>query len=77
MIRIDCCKEEWRSELAMLCDRPAYPPAAEKAAAGIIADIRSRGVEAICEYAEKFDHVKLTFEQFRISEEEIDVPLIL
>ena len=72
MIRIDCCKEEWRSELAMLCDRPAYPPAAEKAAAEIIADIRSRGVEAICEYAEKFDHVKLTFEQFRISEEEIE-----
>ena len=71
MIRIDCCKNDWRSELAVLCNRPAYPPAAEKAAAEIIADIRARGVEAICEYAEKFDHIKLTFDQFRISDEEI------
>lgn len=72
MIRIECCKKDWRSELDALCNRPAYPPAAEKAAAEIIADIRARGVEAICEYAEKFDHVKLTFDQFRISEEEIE-----
>ncbi|MBR7139372.1 MAG: histidinol dehydrogenase [Lentisphaeria bacterium] len=72
MIRIECCKKDWRSELDALCNRPAYPPAAEKAAAEIIADIRTRGVEAICEYAEKFDHVKLTFDQFRISEEEIE-----
>lgn len=72
MIRIECCKKDWRSELDALCNRPAYPPAAEKAAAEIIADIRARGVEAICEYAEKFDHVKLTFDQFRITEEEIE-----
>ena len=72
MIKIDCCKKDWRSGLDALCNRPAYPPAAEKAAAEIIADIRARGVEAICEYAEKFDHVKLTFDQFRISSEEID-----
>ena len=71
MIRIDCCKNDWRSELSALCNRPAYPPAAEKAAADIIADVRARGVEAICEYAEKFDHIKLTFDQFRISDEEI------
>ena len=75
MIRIECCKKDWRSELDALCNRPAYPPAAEKAAAEIIADIRARGVEAICEYAEKFDHVKLTFDQFRISEEEIEAAL--
>lgn len=72
MIKIDCCCKDWRSGLAALCDRPAYPPAAEKAAAEIIADIRARGVEAICEYAEKFDHVKLTFDDFRISESEIE-----
>ena len=71
MIRIDCCKKDWRPELSALCNRPAYPPAAEKAAADIIADVRARGVEAICEYAEKFDHIKLTFDQFRITDEEI------
>ena len=72
MIRIDCCKKDWRSELDALCNRPAYPPAAEEAAAKIIADVRARGVEAISEYAEKFDHVKLTFDQFRISDEEVE-----
>ena len=72
MIRIDCCKKNWRSELDALCNRPAYPPAAEEAAAKIIADVRARGVEAISEYAEKFDHVKLTFDQFRISDEEVE-----
>ncbi len=71
MIKIDCCRDEWRSQLELLCNRPAYPPAAEKAAAEIIADIRARGVEAICEYAEKFDHVKLDFDSMRISAEEI------
>ena len=72
MIRIDCCKKDWRSELDALCNRPAYPPAAEEAAAKIIADVRARGVEAISEYAEKFDHVKLTFDQFRISDGEVE-----
>jgi histidinol dehydrogenase len=72
MIKIDCCQKEWRAQLEALCNRPAYPPAAEKAAAEIIADIRVRGVEAICEYAEKFDHIKLDFDSFRISAEEID-----
>ncbi len=71
MKRIDCRGADWRSKLEGLSSRPAYPPQAEKAAAGIIADIRERGVEAICEYAEKFDHVKLSFEQFRIGAEEI------
>ena len=72
MIKIDCCKDDWRSQLDALCNRPAYPPAAEKAAAEIIADVRARGVEAICEYAEKFDHVKLDFDTLRISAEEIE-----
>ena len=71
MIKINCCEKEWRSQLDALCNRPAYPPAAEKAAAEIIADVRARGVEAICEYAEKFDHVKLTADSLRISDEEI------
>ena len=71
MIKIDCCGADWRSGLDLLCNLPAYPPAAEEVAAAVIADVRKRGVEAICEYAEKFDHVKLTFDQFRISDEEI------
>ena len=71
MIKINCCKKEWRSELEALCNRPAYPPAVEKIAAEIIADVRARGIEAVCEYAEKFDRVKLDADTIRISAEEI------
>ena len=73
MKRIDCRGADWRARLDELSNRPAYPPEAEKAAAAIIADVRARGVEAVCAYAERFDHVKLTFDQFRVSAEEIAV----
>ena len=37
----------------------------------IIAEVRSRGDEAIFDYARKFDHAELTKENFRVSGEEI------
>ena len=58
--------------LAALKSRAAFPPEAEKSAAGIIAGVRSRGDAALVEYAAAFDHVSLTPDDFRIREDEID-----
>ncbi len=49
-----------------LYERPAFPPEAEESARNIIAAVRERGDEAVAEFAEKFDHVKLVPEQFRL-----------
>ena len=62
---------DFAEKLQALYGRPAYPPEAEKSSAQIIADIRKNGDRAVATYAEKFDHVKLTPEQFRLTEAEI------
>ncbi|MCI5778550.1 MAG: histidinol dehydrogenase [Lentisphaeria bacterium] len=51
-------------EMRALCERPAFPPEAEQAAAAIIAGVRERGDAALTEYAEKFDRVRLAPEEF-------------
>lgn len=63
---------EFEREMAALYRRPAYPPEAEKSAAEIIADIRKNGDKAVAKYAEKFDGVKLTPAEFRVTDAEID-----
>lgn len=72
MLLIDARTPDWKKLLAPLSSRPAYPPQAEKAAAEIIEAVRTRGSAAVIEYAEKFDHVKLTEADFRVSQAEID-----
>lgn len=62
---------DFAEKLQALYGRPAYPPEAEASSAQIIADIRKNGDRAVATYAEKFDHVKLTPEQFRLTEAEI------
>ncbi len=49
-----------------LYERPAFPPEAEESARRIIADVRARGDEAVAEYAEKFDRVKLLPSEFQL-----------
>ena len=46
--------------------RPAFPEAAERAAAEVLADIRQNGDEAVARYMEKFDGVKLKPAQFKL-----------
>lgn len=58
---------DFKNSMRELCNRPAFPPEAEKTAAEIINDIRKRGDLAVAEYAEKFDHIKLSPETFRFS----------
>ena len=62
---------DYRSQLDMLAARPAVPPEIEQAVAGILAEVREDGDDALCRFLEKFDKVKLTPEQFRVTEEEL------
>jgi histidinol dehydrogenase len=68
---IDCRKPEAAAELEKLYERTAFPEDIERSVAELLSNIRANGDAAIAEYAEKFDGVKLTPEQFRVSDEEI------
>ena len=52
--------------------RPAFVPAAEAAAATVLADIRERGNRAVLEAVEKFDHAKLTAKRMRVTDAELE-----
>ena len=56
--------------LELLYNRPAAPDFAEKAASGILEEVRKRGDAAICEMMKKFDSVELTPDKFAVTEEE-------
>ena len=47
--------------------RPAFPEEAEKAAAGVLADIRRRGDAAVAKYVAKFEGAKLKPSRFRVA----------
>jgi len=51
--------------------RPAVPPAAEKAAAEVLAEIARRGDEAVIEYAARFDNCDLSSQDLRVGPDEI------
>ena len=55
---------DFKQQLQALYERPAFPPAAEEAARQIIAGVKERGDAALTEYAERFDHARLTPEEF-------------
>lgn len=61
---------DFEQQLQLLYDRPAFPPAAEESARQIIAEVKRRGDAALIEFAEKFDHAKLTADEFKMPLEE-------
>lgn len=63
--------EDFNDEIAKLCQRPAFDPQVEDGVRNILADVRARGDAAVCEYAAKYDSVKLTPEEFPVSEQDI------
>ncbi len=71
MKKISFSSPEFEKELSVLYDRPGYPPEIEAGVAEIIANVRARGDEALVEYAEKFDRVKLSPAEFKVTKEEI------
>jgi histidinol dehydrogenase len=58
-------------ELAAFCRGAAVPKEISDAVAGILADVRARGDEAVAYYAAKFDGAKLRARDFRVPAEEI------
>ena len=68
---------EWSSKkrrnraVTAFLERSAFPEAAEKAAAEVLASIRARGDAAVAEYVEKFEGAKLAPRQFRVSSAEL------
>ena len=51
--------------------RPAFPEAAEAAAAEVLSAIRKSGDSAVARYVAKFEGAKLTPDRFRVSEREL------
>ena len=51
--------------------RPAFDPGAEDAARGVLAEVRSKGDEAVVAFAKQFDHVSLHPKDMRVTPEEI------
>ncbi len=51
--------------------RPACPASVEQAVAGIMDDVRANGDDAVCRCLEKFDGVRLSPAEFRVTAEEL------
>lgn len=65
MIRIvDACDRR----VARFSARPAFPEAAEKAAAEVLADIRRSGDRAVAKYVRKFEGARLAPGQFKVED---------
>lgn len=68
---------EWSAEkpqseyVTKFLERSAFPEEAEKAAAEVLAAIRTDGDAAVARYVEKFEGAQLTPEMFRVSDEEL------
>ena len=62
----------FEEELRALYERPSFPPEVGKQAAAIIDEVRADGDAALIRFAEKFDHVTLTPDRFRVDEAEIE-----
>ncbi len=57
---------------AFLDERRGQPEAVDAAAAEVIAQVRTRGLDAVLDYGRRFDGVELTAETIRVSAEEIE-----
>lgn len=64
--------KDFQARLGQMLSREPFSPEIESAAATIIDEVRRRGDEALCDFAEKFDHARLAPSQFRLGDEEVD-----
>lgn len=64
--------KDFQARLGQMLSREPFSPEIEAAAATIIDEVRRRGDEALCDFAEKFDHARLAPSQFRLGGEEVD-----
>ncbi len=64
--------EEFRSKMMVAARFAGYGSQENQQVVEILRDVADRGDEAVAEYTEKFDGVKLTPEQFRVGARELD-----
>ena len=64
--------KDFQARLGQMLSREPFSPEIGAAAATIIDEVRRRGDEALCDFAEKFDHARLAPSQFRLGDEEVD-----
>lgn len=63
--------KNFSENLAAFCQGSSVPPEITTAVAGILADVKQRGDEAVSHYAAKFDGAKLRAKEFRIKPADI------
>jgi histidinol dehydrogenase len=72
MRRFDSRTADFESAFKSFLDEPRGSPAdVDAAVAGILAEVKARGVDALLDFADLFDKVKLTAEALRVTAEEI------
>lgn len=72
MKRLNTTSPQFATELkAVLARRGEQSGSVAEPVRAILADVRERGDEALCDYTERFDRLTLTPDQLRISEAEI------
>ncbi len=60
----------FKEEIAPLLNRSSFDKEIDRSVAAILADVKARGDDAICEYAKKFDKADLTPQQFKVTDAE-------
>ncbi|MFT8483455.1 MAG: histidinol dehydrogenase [Gluconobacter cerinus] len=72
MKRLDTLSASFEQDLAnLLADRSSEERSVAEPVRAILADVRQRGDEALCDYTARFDRLTLPAEKLRISAEEI------
>ena len=73
MKRLDTRHPDFERDLAaLLAARHSESARVDRPVAAILADVRHRGDEALCEYTARFDRLTLTADRLRITRQEID-----
>jgi histidinol dehydrogenase len=72
MRQFDFNAPDFASAFRAFLDEPRGSPAdVDTAVAGILAEVKARGLDAVLEFAERFDRVRLDVNSVRVSQEEI------
>jgi histidinol dehydrogenase len=71
MKKINYKQKNFNTALQELFDRPSYPQEIETGVRDILDNVKKHGNSALSEYAEKFDKVKLSPDQFEVKDDEM------
>jgi histidinol dehydrogenase len=71
MKKINYHQKDFEQALQVLFNRPSYPQAIEAGVREILDNVKQHGNSALIKYAEKFDKVKLTAEEFLVNDTEL------